>query len=189
MSDGGVAGVADMCWGGVGDSAPLNRSSSGSGGSSNADWKANDGRAGVSAGLIQTSVTGPFVHSTRCSTAVDQGVGGGRGERGGRGEAYFCRSDKVRVRQHTFLQQHKIFGSGLMDEEPNTEKKKKSLSNQQKNFTADVCVCVCVTDPAWRSKRGSPPGIRSTAAGQTDPRGDCSTSGCFGSRAPTRGPG
>lgn len=82
MSDGGVAGVADMCWGGVGDSAPLNCSGSGSG----ADWKANDGRAGVSAGLIQTSVTGPFVRSTRCSTAVDQPGGGWKGERGREGK-------------------------------------------------------------------------------------------------------
>lgn len=37
-------------------------------GSSNADSKTNDGRTGVSAGLIQTSVKGPFVHSTCCYT-------------------------------------------------------------------------------------------------------------------------
>lgn len=140
MSDGGVAGVADMCWGGVGDSAPLNCSGSGSG----ADWKANDGRAGVSAGLIQTSVTGPFVRSTRCSTAVDQPGGGWRGERGERGEAYFCRSDKVRVRQHTFPQQHKIFGSGLMDDEPKTEKKNLFTTNRNISLRMFVCVCVCV---------------------------------------------
>lgn len=68
VRDGEVLG-SQICGRGE-NSVQLNRGGSSS---SNADSKSSDGRAGVSAGLIQTSVKGPFLHSIRCLT-----TGGGQ---------------------------------------------------------------------------------------------------------------
>lgn len=55
-------------------------------------------------------------------------------------------------------------------------------------YSESVCVCVKATDPVCRSRRGSLPGIQSTAAERTGPQGDCSTSGYSWRRALVHGP-